>query len=242
MSPISLPTLADLIYYSYNQFGEYVGFGVSRPSPMEPGVYLLPGGATRQAPPDDIPEEHIALYDRDTDGWTVVPDHRGIYISTIDKSLHEITQPGVLPDPAWTQQPLTDRDAEWDAESGSWQVSLETLKGRKSAELATLVEQAYHGLGEQYGIVEQATWPQQLAGARDLQDDPESTTTAAQYVRSLAQALDRDLVAFVESILTHVSDRESAIANLLVRQKQYQEQINAAPDAATLEAIIITLD
>lgn len=44
------------IAYQYDVAGMYQGAVEADPSPLEPGVFLLPGRCTFSAPPDDIPE------------------------------------------------------------------------------------------------------------------------------------------------------------------------------------------
>lgn len=67
---------------------------------MEPGVYLLPGGAVDSLPPE-IPEDKLAKY---KDGvWTLIPKNRGPLSFNVPKSvtrfqaLAALHQKGVLP-------------------------------------------------------------------------------------------------------------------------------------------------
>lgn len=61
-------------YYQTNLDGEYVGEGLADPSPLEPGEWLLPGGATWKKPPR-LKANQAAVFDGSK--WKAVPDHRG---------------------------------------------------------------------------------------------------------------------------------------------------------------------
>jgi len=54
--------------YQLNQNGEYTGETIAHESPLEPGVYLIPGGCVETAPPE-TKEGQIAVWDG---VWTLV--------------------------------------------------------------------------------------------------------------------------------------------------------------------------
>jgi len=54
--------------YQLNQNGEYTGESIAHESPLEPGVYLIPGGCVETAPPE-TKEGQIAVWDG---VWTLV--------------------------------------------------------------------------------------------------------------------------------------------------------------------------
>lgn len=66
--------IAPLYYQSAKGSGEYLGSAPADPSPMEPGVWLLPADALWDAPPA-LAEHQAAVYRNG--GWEIVPDYRG---------------------------------------------------------------------------------------------------------------------------------------------------------------------
>lgn len=59
-----------MIVYQTNKSGIYVGPVEADESPLEPGVWLIPGGAVEIAPPE-IPFGHVAVWINQA--WEVVP-------------------------------------------------------------------------------------------------------------------------------------------------------------------------
>ena len=49
--------MSEKTVYQYNLSGLYVGTTIADESPLEPGVFLIPGGAVEIAPPDQWPED-----------------------------------------------------------------------------------------------------------------------------------------------------------------------------------------
>lgn len=58
------------IVYQTNHEGVYVGAVEADPSPLEPGVWLIPGGCV-ETPPPGIPQGHMAVWQNGA--WSVVP-------------------------------------------------------------------------------------------------------------------------------------------------------------------------
>jgi len=54
--------------YQLNQNGEYTGETIAHESPLEPGIYLIPGGCVETAPPETN-EGQVAVWDG---VWTLV--------------------------------------------------------------------------------------------------------------------------------------------------------------------------
>lgn len=59
------------IAYQCDEKQIYIGEVYSQESPLEPGVWLCPGGATFDAPPT-IPEGKQAIYDFQNEEWSLV--------------------------------------------------------------------------------------------------------------------------------------------------------------------------
>lgn len=101
---------APLYYQSAKGSGEYLGSAPADPSPMEPGVWLLPADAVWDAPP--TLEEHQAAIYRNG-GWEVVPDYRG-EVRYRKGDFVEIVSLGEPEDP-----PMVVHDAWWVLPEGS---------------------------------------------------------------------------------------------------------------------------
>jgi hypothetical protein len=52
----------DNIAYQTDENGIYIGIVIRQPSPLEPGVFLVPGGAVLTQPPE-IPDGQQAVWD-----------------------------------------------------------------------------------------------------------------------------------------------------------------------------------
>ncbi len=63
------------VAYQSDREGYFVGTVELDPSPREPGIYLIPGGAVEQAPPRIPPGSAARLLDG---AWQIVPDPGGM--------------------------------------------------------------------------------------------------------------------------------------------------------------------
>lgn len=68
------------IYNYHSDTKEYISKTVAVPSPLEPGVYLVPACASTLAPPE--PQEGMAIV-FEGDAWGLVEDHRGLVIYSV---------------------------------------------------------------------------------------------------------------------------------------------------------------
>lgn len=108
------------IYHYHREHGALLGCSDADPSPLEPGVFLVPAFATDQAPPD-YSDQHIPVFVDNE--WQVVPDYRGkTRYNTKDPGQSVlITMPGALPK-GWTLlQP--EHYTKWNEEAGKWEYS-----------------------------------------------------------------------------------------------------------------------
>jgi hypothetical protein len=69
------------IYNYHPQYGYFMASSEADESPLEPGVYLIPGYATEIAPPEDVAKDRIAIFDPESNEWFVTKDYRGTYYS-----------------------------------------------------------------------------------------------------------------------------------------------------------------
>lgn len=90
--------------------GEYLGIGEATPSPLEPGVWALPGHSYLIEPPAVEPG-FAALLNREADGWVQVADHRGATVYSTDTGEPRQWQAlGDLPEGYTLQAPETPFD------------------------------------------------------------------------------------------------------------------------------------
>ncbi|EJA3654752.1 DUF4376 domain-containing protein [Salmonella enterica subsp. diarizonae] len=92
----------------------------------------LPANCTDIAPPD-IPASHIAVFDTETETWSLHEDHRGetVYDTTTGNQVY-ISEPGPLPENTTTQAPASPVDK---FENGQWVADLATALSQKHAEI-----------------------------------------------------------------------------------------------------------
>ncbi len=92
----------------------------------------LPANCTDIAPPD-IPASHIAVFDAETETWSLHEDHRGetVYDTTTGNQVY-ISEAGPLPENTTTQAPASPVDK---FENGKWVADLNTALTQKHAEI-----------------------------------------------------------------------------------------------------------
>ncbi|ECL1758825.1 DUF4376 domain-containing protein [Salmonella enterica] len=92
----------------------------------------LPANCTDIAPPD-IPASHIAVFDAETETWSLHEDHRGetVYDTQTGNQVY-ISEAGPLPENTTTQAPASPVDK---FENGKWVADLNTALTRKHAEI-----------------------------------------------------------------------------------------------------------
>ncbi|EBJ0198144.1 DUF4376 domain-containing protein [Salmonella enterica] len=83
--------------------------------------------------PPDIPSSHIAVFDAETQTWSLFEDHRGktVYDTTTGNPIY-ISEPGPLPENTTTQAPASPIDK---FENGQWVADLNTALIQKHAEI-----------------------------------------------------------------------------------------------------------
>ena len=113
---------------------EYIG---TVPAAYDPLTSKLAGEPVFRAPacaslndPRPIGDHEAAFLLDDDDTWEKRIDYRGIYYDTADGSRQEITETGVDPDPAWTDQ-VPGENESWDAATGQWAADIDAAKTLK---------------------------------------------------------------------------------------------------------------
>jgi len=66
------------IYHYHPEYNYYVGFSNADPSPLEPGIFLIPAYATELEPPE-YSESKVPVFNGTS--WDIVDDYRGVYYS-----------------------------------------------------------------------------------------------------------------------------------------------------------------
>jgi hypothetical protein len=66
-----------MIVYQTNSYGVFVGPVQADPSPLEPGVWLIPGGCV-ETPPPAIPEGHVAVWQSGSWATLPAPEEEGV--------------------------------------------------------------------------------------------------------------------------------------------------------------------
>ncbi|EKO9475269.1 tail fiber assembly protein [Salmonella enterica] len=79
----------------------------------------LPANCTDLAPPD-IPSSHIAVFDAETQTWSLQEDHRGetVYDTTTGNQVY-ISEPGPLPENVTSVSPVGEYQ-KWDSKAKVW--------------------------------------------------------------------------------------------------------------------------
>ncbi|SBV94124.1 putative Tail fiber assembly protein [uncultured Alphaproteobacteria bacterium] len=154
--------------------GEYLGpvaLDASDLSPREPGVYLIPGNCTEDAPPE-APAGHVAV--RRGLAWEVVEDHRGETVYVAGTAVR-VAHLGPLPEGATTAPPTPTAPSEADL--------LAALRTERDARLAAALalldrhrNQADFGLPTTLSTAQAKAWAVYAQALRDL---PEITTDPA---------------------------------------------------------------
>ncbi|EAA6526908.1 phage tail protein [Salmonella enterica] len=116
------------IYNLRSDTNEFIGAGDAYIPPRTG----LPANCTDIAPPD-IPASHIAVFDAETETWSLHEDHRGetVYDTTTGNQVY-ISEAGPLPENTTTQVPASPVDK---FENGKWVADLNTALTRKHAEI-----------------------------------------------------------------------------------------------------------
>ena len=101
-----------MIIYNYNkEYKYYINSGEADPSPLEPGVFLIPANATDIQPPD-CSESEIQIFENDS--WTVTTNHMGTYYSIETQQEFYNPDPSVLPEGFVKEAPPIEVDEGYD--------------------------------------------------------------------------------------------------------------------------------
>lgn len=92
------------IVYQTNHLGLYVGPVEAEESPLEPGVFLIPGGCVERPPPADIPEFKTACWTGKT--WQLLDYFNGLIVyNTATQEPRTLTGVGPIPNGYTVKKP-----------------------------------------------------------------------------------------------------------------------------------------
>lgn len=108
--------------YQTDHLGLYVGAVEAEESPMEPGVFLIPGGCVQAPPPAEIPEFKAACWNGKA--WQLLDYFEGLIVyNTSTREPLTLKGPGPIPNGYTTKRPEPDQI--W--KNGRWVDDLETM-------------------------------------------------------------------------------------------------------------------
>ena len=222
------------ICYHYSATtGEYLSSSELRPSPLEPGKYLLPANATL-IPAPETESGSIACWNGSS--WIVHRDLRGkIYWDKESQNSYLITDLSTIPQENWTDIEPHDPSAIWTG--SSWEIPLAILKERKISQVRTQVDLLLREIQKNFSDTEFISWSKQEAGARALMDDPETQHKDADFVRAMAQARGISIDEQVAKIMNHITPYTTIMAQMLGEQQRREDIINATTSIEELDAI-----
>jgi hypothetical protein len=90
------------IYHYHPEYKIYLGSSDADPSPLEPGVFLIPAYATELGPPT-CTECKVPVFNGTS--WDIADDCRGTYYSTTTQEEIKHTDPLTSPENATKEQP-----------------------------------------------------------------------------------------------------------------------------------------
>lgn len=136
------------IYHYHPITSELTGSGLPDPSPLEPGVWLVPGFATYLEPITPVVNQ-AAVFDAAAQTWSAASDWRGNYFSTADGTPAQITALGVTPEQAdVTALPRPDN-------TYAWVSATATTPGAWAIDPAIVAVQAAQARAEKCAAVQQ---------------------------------------------------------------------------------------
>ncbi|EEP1514395.1 DUF4376 domain-containing protein [Salmonella enterica] len=191
----------------------------------------LPSNCTDIAPPD-IPASHIAVFDHETETWSLNEDHRGetVYDTQTGNPIY-ISEPGPLPENTTTQAPGSPVDK---FENGKWVADLNTALTQKHTEINTwrnMQENAnyvftFNGRNWDYGKATQERLALSVQAAKEnrLPDgfiwtdaDNNDVPVTADELLTLGDAISQAM--FTKGLQIHM------------RQRQMKEEVDKLTDA-----------
>jgi len=194
-------------------------------SPREPGVPLMPAFSTTLTPPT-VNIGEVAVFDEDTETWTIEEDHRGQTIyNTTSKAMSIVEDIGPIPT-GFTAKVPTYTEDEYNEQLDAWSTPLASYKTSAISLLRShLREQRDEGYTTSLGIV---------VDSRTVDRDNVSALLEHMSIANLTQ-IDFRLFdnSFVTLSLADVQTVYNEIVANLVSLSQLKWSIEAEINAAT---------
>ena len=229
--------------YQTNQLGLYVGQAEAEESPLEPGVFLIPGGCVETAPPK-IPAYKAACWSNGK--WSLVDYFDGLIVYSITTGEPQtITGLGPIPSGYTVKKPGPDqvwKDGEWVDDIGA---ILAALYEQKLQEINTgcnrHIESGFisSALGEPYRYSSQMDDQINLTGMVLSGLDASYACFDANQVKGFLphtaaqlHRVSQDLVRFKQAALQHADNLKQDLATALKDKKlKVMKAIKWAPPA-----------
>ena len=212
-----------IVYHYSRTTGEFLASAEARLDPIDQQP-MLPAFATFEAPPPASIGEAARMTET---GWEVVPDYRGLpmWDTATGQSLGVVTELGELPEGATLDEPTQPEP------------TIEEARAAKMGEIRDQADALLQSLGAEYGPMERTTWDVQAAEAAAFAADPEADVPLLSGIAVHRGMTVADMAARV------LANRTAwvALSGAVVGQRlALQDQLDAAADIATIEAIEVS--
>ncbi|WP_339531543.1 hypothetical protein [Pseudomonas mucidolens] len=216
--------------YQTNQLGLYVGTAEAEESPLEPGVFLIPGGCV-ETPPPEIPPNKGACWSNGE--WSLVDYFDGliVYSITTGEPL-TLTGMGPIPSGYTTKKPGPDqvwKNGDWVDDIGAILAALYEQKLQDVNDGCNLhIESGFvsSALGEPHSYSSQMDDQINLTGMVLSQLDASYACFDANQVKAFRphtaaqlHLVGQDLVRFKQAALQHADDLKQDLATALKDKK-----------------------
>ncbi|TCV69019.1 hypothetical protein [Pseudomonas fluorescens] len=221
--------MTDKLVYQTDHLGIFIGAVAAEESPLEPGVWMIPGGCV-ETPPPSIPEHKAAWWNgRD---WQLVDHFSGVVVYSIETG-EPRTLEGFEPVPAGYTMRKPGANQVW--KEGNWvddidavlailqEQALQAINAGCSAHIAAGFSSS--ALGEVYryssAIDDQVNLNAQvLLGADDVYPcyDRDQVKAFRPHTIAQLQKVSHDLVRFRQAALQHAETLRQAVANAVAEK------------------------
>lgn len=155
-----------------------------------------------------------------------------------DKTTHYFNIDKKIDRKKFTPLPCPDPNLyKWSSEFKKWIIDLDILKENKKLELRNKADEVSLIFKKPYSQAEQMTWNIQEKGLKDLDEDIESHTKEAEWVRALAAERGLSLQEMMEKIRAAVAKADMASLYIVSKQQHLEDDVNAAKTEEEVRAI-----
>ena len=126
----------------------------------------------------------------------------------------------------------------WSVKENNWVMDLDKYKDNKKIELRDKADSVSVVFKKPYSQAEQMTWSIQEKGLKDLEEDIESQTKEAMWVRALAAERGLDIRTMMEKIRNAIIKADEASLYIVSKQQHLEDTVNAAQTKEEVDAVI----